>query len=390
MPSMTRRSLFRTSLGLVAAGAVTRPFIAKGQVPNFVSSSTVTSDTWARFPRNVVYYEMESPIPDLPPTPADPLPWLATVQEFPYTDVIIGFLVPDPTNTHLIGDNSTIWGPDNNINGQPLMQLKGYIQRLRSVGKNVLLSVGGQVRQAGTPGAWTSELYQSWFGNERALAQEIANWVTNLGASGVDIDYEDDNALVPTPPYSGVMFLEQLTINLFSLLPTSGNIITHAPPSPFWDTNTTPYNFNGAYLQVHQSVGKYIAWYNTQFYGNAINGNLYDGPIESKIALYKQFAAAMGQPEKLLLGVSLDPSESVMNPNQTFEGGVAYPGGDSDLANAIAQLEGSFPQFGGCMTWELPYDYANGQYGYWSRLIAGALAPEVNSGADDAYTAPPY
>ena len=44
------------------------------------------------------------------------------------------------------------------------------------------------------------------------------------------------------------------------------------------------------------------------------------------------------------------------------------------------------------MTWELPYDYqpANGQYGYWSRLIAGALAPEVNSGADDAYTSPPY
>jgi len=51
---MTRRSLFRTSLGLVAAGAIARPFIAKGQV----MPTTVTSDTWGRFPRNVVYYTM--------------------------------------------------------------------------------------------------------------------------------------------------------------------------------------------------------------------------------------------------------------------------------------------------------------------------------------------
>ena len=379
MPSMTRRSLFRTSLGLVAAGAIARPYIAKAQ-----SSSTV-SDIWGRFPRNVVYYETEQ-VPGIPDPPTGgALPWLDTVQKLPYTDVIIGFLVPDPTNTYLIGDNSDIWGPDNNINGQPLMQLQRYIQLIRQK-QNVLLSVGGMVQPNGTSRAWTSQLYQSWFGGEEVLAQQIAAWVTNLGASGVDIDYEDDQALQAGGTYSGITFLQRLTTFLVKYLPASGNIITHAPPSPFWDTNPT-LGYNGAYLQVHQSVGQYIAWYNTQFYGN---GN-YDGTTTNKFNLYNQFAAAMGQPEKLLLGVSIDPTESMMNaPQQPFEGGVAYSGGDGDLAGTIALLVGTIPQFGGCMTWELPYDYLNGQYGGWSQVIAGALAPEVNSGADDAYTAPPY
>ena len=89
---------------------------------------------------------------------------------------------------------------------------------------------------------------------------------------------------------------------------TSGNIITHAPPSPFWDTNPMPFgNFSGAYLQVHQSIGQYIAWYNTQLYGNG----KYDGATGAKIARYNQLAAAMGQPEKLLLGVRSSPTKAL-------------------------------------------------------------------------------
>jgi len=105
--------------------------------------------------------------------------------------------------------------------------------------------------------------------------------------------------------------------------------------------------------------------------------------------------SGFGTTGKAAVGSALEPDESVVDGSATFEGDVAYPGGDTDLATTITQLSTSIPQFGGCMSWELPpYDYqvVNGQptnFGYWSHVIADALAPEVNAGAD-AYTAPPY
>jgi hypothetical protein len=71
-------------------------------------------------PRNVIYYNSN----------ANQIP-LAGIASLSYTDVIIGFLVPD-SNLNLIGAGGAF---DSN--------LQNNIMALQSAGKNVLISVGG-------------------------------------------------------------------------------------------------------------------------------------------------------------------------------------------------------------------------------------------------------
>jgi chitinase len=71
-------------------------------------------------PRNVIYYSSN----------ANPIP-LAGIGNLPYTDVIVGFLVPDG-NLNLYGAGGAF---DDN--------LQSNIQTLKKAGKNVLISLGG-------------------------------------------------------------------------------------------------------------------------------------------------------------------------------------------------------------------------------------------------------
>jgi chitinase len=281
-------------------------------------------------PRHVVYFfHTTNPIP------------LAGIANLPYTDVILGFLIPNSNVTGLMKDGAAF--PDT---------IQNDIQLLQSAGKNVLISVGGAVNNAGS--GWTSAKYEIFNDNLSGLVEQIVAWVESIGADGVDIDFEDSNAFTGKAGYDGVAFLSELTTGLSQALPP-GSIITHAPQTPYWDKNSS---YKAAYFKVHSQVGNSIAWYNNQFYNNPH----YDSDAAAKVASYVMVADEIG-PTKSLMGVSI---------NLKDEGTVSLA---DTTQNVIMPLQTQFPptpqliQFGGLMTWEFAFDSG----GAWANAIAQAL-----------------
>ncbi|KAI9063900.1 glycoside hydrolase family 18 protein [Trametes sanguinea] len=94
-----------------------------------------------------------------------------------------------------------------------------------------------------------------------ATANTIAAWVKQYDLDGVDVDYEDFNAM---DAGTAENWLISFTTQLRAQLPSSSNyIITHAPVAPWFSPNKWP---GGGYLKVNQQVGSLIDWYNVQFY----------------------------------------------------------------------------------------------------------------------------
>jgi chitinase len=271
-------------------------------------------------PRNVIYFN-DGTYP------------LADIANLPYTDVIIGFLVPD--------DNLNLQGAGGAFDDN----LQSNIQTLQNAGKNVLISVGGG-------DGFPSSAYQSYAQNVPGLVNQIVNnFVKEYGFNGVDIDYEDDAGFTGT--YDGIGFLSALTSGLAEALPQGQNIITHAPQTPYWDPQG---GYNEGYTQVFQKVGEQITWINNQFYNNPS----YDATAALKVNWYQRIAAITG-PQKLLVGVILDPNTE------------GYSTLDDMTNNVIAPLKATFgTAFGGAMGWEFSLDEED-QGGMWGVKIAGAL-----------------
>ena len=233
--------------------------------------------------------------------------------------------------------------------------LQNDIRLLQSAGKNVLISVGGEVKN--TDPAWTgwsSAKYKICNENLPGLVEQIVSWVQSIGADGVDIDFEDSNAFTGKAGYDGVTFLSKLTSGLCQALPP-GSIITHAPQTPYWDKKSS---YKASYYSLHSQVGNSITWYNNQFYNNP----RYDKDAATKVASYLMVAEEIG-PTKLLMGVSIDPND---------EGAISL---DNMTQNVITPLQTQFPptpqsiEFGGVMTWEFAFD--NG--GAWANGTAQTL-----------------
>ncbi|KAI0657980.1 glycoside hydrolase family 18 protein [Cubamyces menziesii] len=93
-----------------------------------------------------------------------------------------------------------------------------------------------------------------------ATANTIAAWVKQYSLDGVDVDYEDFNAM---DAGTAENWLISFTTQLRSQLPSGSYIITHAPVAPWFSPNKWP---GGGYLKVNQQVGSLIDWYNIQFY----------------------------------------------------------------------------------------------------------------------------
>ena len=97
-----------------------------------------------------------------------------------------------------------------------------------------------------------------------SCAQQLAAWVKQYGMDGVDIDYEDMDAMNGGKAEAWLITFQK---ELRSLLP--GYIISHAPLAP-WFTSGNTYT-NGAYVKVHEEVGDGIDWYNIQYYNQGTN-----------------------------------------------------------------------------------------------------------------------
>jgi len=285
-------------------------------------------------PRNIIYFDSK----------ANQIP-LEGIGTLPYTDIIIGFLVPDG-NLDLVG-----------AGGAFNKDLQSNIQTLQSAGKNVLISVGGG-------GGFPSSAYQSYAQNVNGFVDQIVNFVTTYGFNGVDIDYEDSGGF--TGSYDGIGFLTALTTALAGALPLGQNIITHAPQTPYWDSRWN----NAPYAQIWQQVGDQITWINNQFYNNPP----WDATPDLKVQWYQNVAAITGA-QKLMLGALL----AEVGHDEGY-----LPLGQM-VANVIAPLQAAFgSQFGGVMGWQFAFDQA----GAWANGIGQALNT-TNSTPDAKFTAHP-
>jgi chitinase len=276
---------------------------------------------------------------------------LTNIVGLPYTDVIVGFIVPDD-NYNLYKDADGFYD--------------GYasdIQALQNDGKNVLISFGGST----VPSSAYQYYAQSDLGG---LVQQIVSVVTTYGFNGVDIDYEDDSGFdQPGQPasYDGAGFLVALTNQLYQMLPAGQNIITHAPATPFWDSQGGYYAANTqtpAYTQIWQQAGNQIAWFNNQFYNNNVDD------AASKVAEYQAIAGITG-PQNQLLGALVGNPADYRDDTDT-----GYITLDDMTNNVIAPLKARYgSQFGGVMGWEFSQDgpptYDQG--GAWANGIGNAV-----------------
>jgi chitinase len=286
---------------------------------------------------------------------------LADLVNLPYTDVIVCFLRVDD-NLNVYGDGDAFDPNTGNLLNP------GDVQALQNAGKKVLVSFGGD------PSTFPSSDWQRCAENvftfdpdgQSVLTNNIISFVASNGFDGVDIDFEDTEALTGTGPYDGIDFLIALTSKISRFLPNYQNIITHAPQPPYWDPNyyLWPSGGTAPYTQIWRQVGELITWINCQFYDN----QGYDDDAPTKVMWYNNIAAITG-PEKLLVGALL--------PNGGSIGSKGIISLDDMVQNVIGPLENEYgDQFGGFMGWQFAFD----QGGSWANGISQALAPMVGPG----------
>ncbi|KAI0372704.1 glycoside hydrolase [Pilatotrama ljubarskyi] len=96
-----------------------------------------------------------------------------------------------------------------------------------------------------------------------STANTMAAWVKQFDLDGIDVDYEDFNAMDASDGKAEV-WLATFTQQLRTQLPKGQFILSHAPVAPWFSVNKL---FSaGAYLKVDETVGDLIDWYNVQFY----------------------------------------------------------------------------------------------------------------------------
>ncbi|PFH51617.1 glycoside hydrolase family 18 protein [Amanita thiersii Skay4041] len=194
-----------------------------------------------------------------------------------------------------------------------------------------------------------------------ATANTMAAWVKQFNVDGVDVDYEDFNA-INAGDGRAEAWLATFTQQLRTQLPQGTFILTHAPVAPWF----SPGKFGGgAYLKVHQTVGNLIDWYNVQFYNQGINEyTTCDGLLTTSSSVWPQSAlfqiANSGVPlSKLVIGkpaTTGDASNGFMS--------------TSTLAQCLSQAKGRGWN-AGAMVWQFPD--ANAQ---WIRDVRSLAFPE--------------
>ncbi|KAI0343059.1 glycoside hydrolase [Trametopsis cervina] len=174
-------------------------------------------------------------------------------------------------------------------------------------------------------------------------ANTFAAWVKQYNLDGIDVDYEDFNA-IDGGTGSGENWLISFTQQLRNQLPAGQYIITHAPVAPWFSPNMWG---GGGYLKVHNSVGSLIDWYNVQFYNQGTTEyTTCAGLLTASSSQYPKSAvfqiAASGVPvSKIVIG---KPA-----PGDATNGAMST----STLASCVSQAKNQGWN-GGVMVWEWP------------------------------------
>ncbi|KAF8809476.1 glycoside hydrolase family 18 protein [Phlegmacium glaucopus] len=194
-----------------------------------------------------------------------------------------------------------------------------------------------------------------------ATANTMAAWVKQFDLDGVDVDYEDFNA-IDAGDGKAEAWLASFTQQLRVQLPQGQFILTHAPVAPWF----SPGKFGGgAYLKVDSTVGSLIDWYNVQFYNQGTSEyTTCSGLLTSSSSTWPQSAlfqiSHSGVPlSKLVIGkpaTTSDASNGFINP--------------STLATCVAQAKNQ-GWSAGVMVWEFPDAAAS-----WIQTVRSQAFPE--------------
>ncbi|KAI5117051.1 hypothetical protein M0805_005290 [Coniferiporia weirii] len=175
-------------------------------------------------------------------------------------------------------------------------------------------------------------------------ANTIAAWVKEYDLDGVDVDYEDFNAM-NAQDGSAENWLTTFTTQLRNQLPSGQYIITHAPVAPWFSPGKYT---TGAYLTVDKNVGSLIDWYNIQFYNQGTSeyttcaGLLTESSSTWPQSAVFQIAASGVSLNKIVIGKPATTSDA--------NNGYIAP---ATLATCLEQAK-SQGWSAGAMVWEFP------------------------------------
>ncbi|KAM0752714.1 glycoside hydrolase [Meredithblackwellia eburnea MCA 4105] len=185
----------------------------------------------------------------------------------------------------------------------------------------------------------------------KAVADKLAQFVKDMDLDGVDVDYEDMDAVAAGKSED---WLITLTKELRAKLPKP-YIISHAPLAP-WFSTATSISPGGGYMKIHKSVGSLIDFYNVQLYNQ-------DGTVGgSKVNEYEDCTSLL-EKSQVVVGTSLyeiaaagvDKNKLVIGkPGSTKDatnGGYMQP---DALAKCVAQAKKDKSWNGGLMIWQYP------------------------------------
>lgn len=269
---------------------------------------------------------------------------LSSLTSTPYTDVILAFTVPE-------NSQSTTLVLSGNL--PSTSDLKADIATLQQAGIMVHLSFGGAIGLDGQPINYTL-LSQ----NVSSVAGQLAAFVTEYNLDGIDIDYEDTDALMNGTPYDGVSFASDLTNDLRQAIGTD-KIISHAPQPPYlWQGET-----NIPYAQILANTGDSIDRLYMQYYNNP----WYQTPVSQIIDNYKAIVAGWSgfsgiDASRLLVGKPVGEGDA----------GSGWISATDIGEDIITPLLAAQSDFGGVMGWQYSSD---GPGGPWSTTLPAYLWP---------------
>ncbi|KAF8825496.1 hypothetical protein HHX47_DHR6000197 [Lentinula edodes] len=208
----------------------------------------------------------------------------------------------------------------------------------------------------------------------KSTAATMAKWVQDNNVDGIDVDYEDLNAM-NAQDGKAEQWLIDFTNALRTQLPQGKYILTHAPLAPWFSAS---HYKSGAYTKVHKEVGSKIDW----FYNRASNL-----PVPfSRISLPFIISSHLSEGTEYTTCDGLLTSSPTYPGSAVFEimtGGVSAdkvvigkPGGQADattgymapadLAKCVVTAKGKNWN-GGVMSWEYPEADAQ-----WIKTVKGS------------------
>ncbi|KAJ4473258.1 putative chitinase [Lentinula edodes] len=189
----------------------------------------------------------------------------------------------------------------------------------------------------------------------KSTAATMAKWVQDNNVDGIDVDYEDLNAM-NAQDGKAEQWLIDFTNALRTQLPQGKYILTHAPLAPWFSAS---HYKSGGYTKVHKEVGSKIDWYNIQFYNQGTEYTTCDGLLTSS-PTYPGSAVF----EIMTGGVSAD-KVVIGKPGGQADATTGYMA-PADLAKCVVTAKGKNWN-GGVMSWEYPEADAQ-----WIKTVKGS------------------